>query len=106
MLERLALVDLAGLATESEIEPAMGDFQKALGRCRRMAMDSAADTMTPVELEIETAVRFWQLGVKASALVDEHAELIDAVASALLEHGELDGEAIDKVIRGEDVAAR
>lgn len=98
MLERLALIDLSGLATEQDIAPAMGDFQKAMRRCRQMAMDRAgADRMT-VELEVEAATLFAQLGVRACGLVGDHNELIDRVAAALLEHGELTGDGIDRIM--------
>ena len=60
-------------------------------RCRKIAMDRAgADRMT-ADLEVQSAILFAQLGVRFAALVDEHAELIDRVAGALLERGELTG---------------
>ena len=96
--ERFALIDLAGVCTEQQIRPARTDVKNAMRRCRKIAMDQAGtDTMTPA-LEIEAAILFAQLGVRAAELVDSNREMIDRVAGALLEHGELDGDAIDHIM--------
>ena len=95
---RLALIDLAGLATEQQTGPAETDIGNAMRRCRKIAMDRAgADRMT-ADLEVQSAILFAQLGVRVAALVDEHAELIDRVAGALLERGELTGDQVDAIM--------
>jgi len=44
LLKSLALIDLAGLATEQQTEPAAGDIKKALGRCRQLGWTVTAQT--------------------------------------------------------------
>jgi len=95
--EKLALVDMADICSEKEMADASADIKSVTNRCRQMAMDANAD-MTAAEVEIETAILFWQLGVRAAGLVDDHADTIDAVAAELVKHGELDGDAIDRIM--------
>ena len=102
---RFALIDLAGLAMEQDTKPARTDIANAVRRCRQVTMDQAgANTMT-ADLEVAAAILFAQLGTKAAALVDENAELIGRVAAALLEYGELDGDAIDRIMGESDAPA-
>lgn len=65
-----------------------------------MTARHGADEMTPA-LETESATLFAQFGVKAAALVDDHADLINAIARALLDHGdgELTGAEIDAIMQ-------
>ena len=95
---RLVLVDLAGLATERQTGPAETDIKNAMRRCRKIAMDqSGTDTMTTA-LEIEAAILFVQLAVRAAELVDNNRQAIDAVATVLLERGTLTGSEIDAIL--------
>lgn len=67
-------------------------------RCRKIVMARHdTDTMTAA-LETEATVLLAQLAVTAAELVDSNRDLIDAIAAALLEHGEPDGGAVDRIV--------
>jgi hypothetical protein len=99
VLERLALIDLAGVATEQEITPCEGDIKNAMAGIRKIVLArDGADPMTAVEVEVEVATLFAQLGYRAAALVDDNRDLIDSVARALLDRGELTGDQVDAIM--------
>jgi hypothetical protein len=99
--ERLALVALAGIATEQEstFSACAADFENAMRHCRAavLAHDSALDG---ADLEIETATLFWSLSKCAVELVSDNVDLIERVAAELLQHGSLDGDAIEAILEG------
>jgi hypothetical protein len=99
MLEKLAIIDLAGTVLEPEPKRCAQDERHAIKRCMRVVADGASPCMTPWPAARRLNE---QLRGRALQLVADHLNEIGAVAIALAAKGRLTGAEINGLIAGVD----